>query len=142
MKKFMSAQPFAVDFGLLLLRVLFGVMMAFIGFAKLSNFTETATGFKDIHFLGMSGTPVLCLVIFAEFFCALLLILGFLTRLSLIPLIICMAYIVIIIDGFNIHKIEFGTVHINEAFMYLMVFVSFLFTGPGKYSVDHLISKR
>ena len=74
------------DFGLLLFRLILGVFMLTHGWAKLSNFSEMSQGFPGM--LGMSSSLSLSLIIFAEFFCSIALILGLLTRLAVIPLII------------------------------------------------------
>ena len=86
--------------------------------------------------LGMGQTVTLILVIFAEVVCSGLLLIGLATRLAVIPLIITMAIAVFVIhntDGFE--KQELGGI-------YLIIFVLLLVTGSGKYSFDHLISRK
>ncbi len=144
MKKFMSAQSFNLDFGLLLIRLMFGASMAGAGFQKIVHYSDNLKDdfwINKVSFLGMSGAPVLILVIFAEFFCSLLLIAGFLTRLALIPLLICSFYIFAIIAG-EVGHIDDGGLWFHAGFPYFIVYIALLFTGAGKYSVDHLISKR
>ncbi len=144
MKKFMSAQSFNLDFGLLLIRLMFGASMAAAGYQKITKYSENLKDdfwINKVSFLGLSGAPVLNLVIFAEFFCSLLIMAGFLTRLALIPLVICSFYIFAVIGG-EVYHIEDGGLWFNPGFPYFIVYIALFFTGAGKYSVDHLISKR
>src|SRR5215211_8494557 len=108
-------------------------MMIIHGLDKLKTFSEKSGHFADPFHVGASNS--LALVVFAEFFCAALVLLGFLTRLACIPLIINMA-----VALFMIHKSDFlGKGEL--AGVYLACFVALLFTGPGKISIDKLISK-
>lgn len=130
---------------LFILRVLIGVLMAIYGYEKLTHFAEMSGSdfwVKQVNFLGMGGKVSLGLTIFAEFFCSILLILGLASRLSTIPLIICMAFIFITMNKMEIiQKGDNGT-HMNDVFFYLMIYVVLLITGPGKWSVDYLIAKK
>ena len=92
MKKLLlfSSHPINLSFGLLLIRIIIGVLMAFYGYEKLIHFDEMAASdfwAKNVSFLGMTGKFPLALTIFAEFFCSILLIFGLFTRLALLPLI-------------------------------------------------------
>lgn len=75
--------------GLLLLRLFAGGMMLTHGWAKLSSFTDLSVTFPDP--LGVGNTFSLVLNVFAEVGCSLCLILGFVTRLAVLPLIFNMA---------------------------------------------------
>ena len=97
----LSFKPINTDFGLLLVRLIIGVLMAFYGYEKLIHFDEMSHSdfwAKNVSFLGMNGSFPLALTIFAELFCSLLLVLGLFTRLSLIPLLFTMAYIFLVIN--------------------------------------------
>ncbi len=147
MKKIFSltTQPISLDLGLLLIRVIIGVLMAFYGYHKLMNFEAMAASefwAKNVSFLGFTGKIPLALTIFAEFFCSLLLLIGFLTRLSLIPLLICMGYIFAITAQMNIINTSDNGTEVNNGFVYFVIYLGLLFTGPGKLSVDYLISKN
>lgn len=144
MKKFLSAHPYSIDLGLLLIRLMFGASMAGAGYQKIVKYDDLLKDefwMNKVTFLGMSGAPVLGLVIFAEFFCSLLVMAGFLTRLALIPLLICSFYIFAIVGG-EVYHVEDGGLWFNAGFSYFIVYAALFFTGPGKYSVDYLISKR
>lgn len=123
-----------LHFMLLVLRVGFAAFMMVHGFQKLGWLTAGG----EIQFgdpIGLGVATSLYLTVFAEFFCSIFLLIGLGTRLALIPLIITMIVAVFIVhapDGFD--KKEMG-LH------YLLVYVFLLVAGPGKYSVDQLISK-
>lgn len=140
-----SFQPINVSAGILLIRVVIGVLMAFYGYQKLINFeTMAASDFwaKEVSFLGMTGKTPLALTIFAEFFCSLLLILGLFTRLALIPLIICMGYIVACVAKFEVIYSGDNGIEMNTAFVYFIIYIGILLTGPGNYSLDYKIANR
>ena len=103
------------------------------GFSKLMNFSSKAAGFPDP--IGLGSSFSLGLTVFAEFFCAAFIIVGLLTRLSLVPLIITMAVAAFYIHGGDpIAKQELSL-------FYLAVYTALLFTGPGKFSLDSILRK-
>lgn len=127
MKKLFNSKPISADMGLLILRIVFGLSMMTHGWGKLMGFSEKAAGFYDPF--GIGGEASLALVIFAEFFCSLLLVLGVYARIVLIPLIITMLVVVFakhIGDPFG--KMEKGV-------LYLGVYITLFLTGSGKYSI-------
>ena len=88
-----------------------------------------------MDFMGLGSTVSLSLAVFAEFVCAILIMLGAATRLAAIPLIVTMTT-----AGFVAHAADpFGTK--EKPFLFLIIFISLLIMGGGKYSVDKLISK-
>jgi putative oxidoreductase len=124
-----------LDIGLLILRVSFGGMMLVAhGWGKLVGFAELSQKFPDP--IGVGSTLSLSLAVGAEVFCALAIVLGLFTRLAAIPLIVTM-----LVAAFVIHaddpwaKKEF-------ALLYLLPFLSLVFTGAGKYSLDAFLAKR
>ena len=141
MKKFFlkSIEPINLSLGLLLIRVIIGVLMAFYGYEKLMHFEEMAASdfwAKNVSFCGMTGKFPLACTIFAEFFCSLLLLIGLFTRLALIPLLICMGYIIAIVVKFSIITTGDNGKEINTAFVYFIIYLALFLTGPGKYSID------
>ncbi|MEX2512031.1 MAG: DoxX family protein [Cyclobacteriaceae bacterium] len=135
MKKIVfSHYPFASDFALLLLRVGAAVMLLTHGWAKITNFSERLNRFADP--IGLGSAVSLQLVIFAEFFCAIFLILGFMSRVFLVPMMINMAIIAFMVHGddpFNKQELPL---------LYFVVFVVLFLIGPGKFSLDGQILKR
>lgn len=123
------SKAFSIDAGLLLLRLLAGGTMLSHGWAKLQNVMAGNLQFADP--IGIGTETSLYLAIFAEFLCALLLVLGFLTRIVLVPLMITMLVALLIVhapDPFNVKEL---------AFIYLGMFVVLFLTGPGKFSIDN-----
>ncbi len=123
-----------VNASLLILRLTAGILMAHHGYGKLTNFDSIEPKFME--FLGLSKAISLGLVVFAEFFCSLLLIVGMATRFALIPLTITM-----LVAVFQAHKGEiFGDG--QTAFLYLAIYVTLLLKGAGKYSVDAFLFNK
>ena len=79
---------------------------------------------------------LIALIIFAEFFCSIALLFGFLTRLAVIPLIIGMSVAAFVAHAgapFNGRELPL---------LYLAMYVVLLLTGPGKIALDTLIYNR
>ena len=123
----------AFSFGLLVLRLGAGILMANHGYTKFTHYNEMSAKFET--FLGMSPAISLGLVIFAELFCAILIAIGLFTRFACIPLIISTTYALWKAHNWDV----FATGELITLF--LIAFVTILFTGPGKASIDNMISK-
>lgn len=126
MKKLFNSKPISLDMGLLILRLIFGFSMMTHGWSKLMTYSDKAAGFYDI---GVGSELSLALVIFAEFFCSIMLILGIYTRIFLIPLIITM-----LVAIFDIH-INDGFGKMEKALLFLGAYITIFMSGSGKYSV-------
>jgi putative oxidoreductase len=83
----------------------------------------------------LGSSVSLSLTIFAELFCALLIVIGLFTRLATIPLIVTMC-----VALFKAHNSDFFGEG-EMAALYLGAFITILLTGPGKYSVDGISGK-
>jgi putative oxidoreductase len=125
MKKLLNTGYSATTFNLALfiLRVGAGILMVHHGYDKLVKFDEYAPNF--MHFLGLSGSLSLALVIFSEFFCAIFVMLGLFTRFACIFLMI--STFVAVSDA---HKYDI-----------FIIYFTILIIGPGKVSVDGMIHK-
>lgn len=122
------------DVGLLLLRWMVGVFMLTHGIPKMMNFDALSQTFPSV--LGLSASMGLLLIIFAEVFASVLLLLGLFTRLATIPLIIGLgvaAFVVHAADPFAAKEL---------ALVYLIIYLVLLLTGPGKIALDRLIYNR
>ncbi len=104
------------------------------GYTKLIHYAERKEKFMD--FLGLGGAFSLALVIFAEFFCSILLAAGFLTRLTVIPLIITMFVAVFIRHNGEI----FGDG--ETGFLFLTIYSVIFLLGAGRYSADKVLLKK
>ena len=135
MKKIFSTSYSAGSFNvaMLLLRLALGILIVNHGYDKLIHFDKYGAEF--MNFMGLGKTVSLSLVIFAEFFCGIFLILGLFTRLATVPLIIMMAVIILkVFDGDIFAKAELPT-------LYLAGFIVLLLVGPGRISVDGMVGK-
>jgi putative oxidoreductase len=135
MKRLLSTACSETSFNIavLILRVTFGMLLLVNhGIDKLKHFAEKQNSFPDPIHLG--HTPSLMMVLFAEVFCAVFVILGLFTRIMTIPVVITF-----LVAVFMIHKGFRGD---NEvAVLYLAGFFSILLMGPGKYSIDGAMGK-
>jgi putative oxidoreductase len=111
MKSLLSTKYSAGAFStaMLILRLVAGILMMNHGYGKLTHFDETAKFMP--HLFGMSSSITTALVIFAEFFCSLFIILGLFTRLACVPLIITMCYALFI----TLHGEVFGKGELGNA---------------------------
>ncbi len=134
MKKLFSIKytASAVNVAMLVLRVSLGTLMIFThGYQKITHFSTTAQRIPNL--LGMGSTVNTTLIIFAEFFCALFIVLGLFTRLACLPLIIAMG-----VALYKAHHMDvFGQGLL--ASLFLIGFFTVLLIGPGKISVDGMI---
>lgn len=135
MKKLFSASysAGAVSAGMLVLRLGVGILMMSHGYDKLIHFSEYQD--KFMNFMGLGKTVSLALVVFAEFFCSLFLILGLFTRLATIPLIVVTCVIIFKVNNGDVFA------HAELPALYLTGYLVLLAIGPGKASVDGMIGK-
>lgn len=132
---FQQPSAAAIDLILLIVRAGISILMLTHGLVKLSGLmAEGPVQFPSV--LGMSPELSLSLAVFAEVGCSLALLLGFATRLAVIPLMITM-----LVAVFNIHAADaFDKKEL--AVHYLLVYVILLIAGAGRYSVDYYLQQR
>lgn len=127
--------PVAHATGLLIIRLVFGFVLLYgHGFEKLS----TVLSGQEIQFMdpiGIGAGLSYHLAAFAEGVCAILLIFGLFSRIA--TLILSINFLVIFIyhafmaaDGFAILELRI---------LYLLSFIALTLTGPGRFSLDHLL---
>jgi putative oxidoreductase len=120
-----------VNGALLILRVGVSLMMLTHGYPKLMQFfSDEPISFTSI--LGLGAAVSLALAVLAEFFCSVFIILGLGTRLASIPLIVTMA-----VAAFHVHADDPFS-RKEKALLFLLIYVVLLFTGGGKFSIDHI----
>ncbi|MEP6514460.1 MAG: DoxX family protein [Parafilimonas sp.] len=136
MKKFLNIENHGRGFniGMLLLRISLGGMLIINhGYPKLANFSTMQQTFYN--FLGLGSKFSLMLVIFAELFCSIFVIIGLLTRIAIIPIIITMLVAIFgVAAGKPLPESEL-------AFLYLILSLVLFLGGPGNISVDGRLSK-
>ncbi len=118
----------------LLLRLIFGGLFVRYGYNKIIAYDQILPMFQDL--IGIGSKLSFNLVIFAEFFCGLLVLIGFFTRLAVIPIFIDMAVAFFIAhakDPFDVKAI---------AFVFLLLSIVIFVLGSGKFSIDNLIYKK
>lgn len=120
-----------LSLALLILRLAAGGLMVFHGMGKFADLLAGKDQFYD--FIGLGPVVSLGLAVFAEFFCAILVLVGLYTRLACIPLIITMAVACFLVHaGDPISDRELSI-------FFLANYCALAITGPGAFSVDRLI---
>jgi len=116
---------------LLLLRIVFcGSMIFGHGLGKLNKVLEGNFNFSDP--IGIGETPTLFLAVFSEFIAPIFILLGIKSRIfSFFPAatMFVAAFIIHLDDPFN---------RMEKSLLFLTVFVFFVMTGSGKYSLDRI----
>ncbi|MFQ3648980.1 MAG: DoxX family protein [Gemmataceae bacterium] len=127
-----------LDLGLLLLRVGFSVLMMIHGWSKWQNYDAILQkGFLDPF--GMGQANALATAMVNETIFAGLVAIGFLTRLSAIPLIVTMVVAAFVAHA-NDPIVSTGGPSKELALLYLLMFVTIFLTGPGRFSLDGLVA--
>ena len=85
---------------------------------------------------GMSPELSLGLAVFAEVICSILLIVGMGTRLAVLPLITTMLIALIFVHAADPFAKQ------EPAIYYLLVYLTLLLSGAGKYSLDYLLQAK
>lgn len=142
----MNRHDLAPAIGLLIARIGFGGLMMTHGWGKLQMLlARDFESFGDP--IGLGKPLSLSLATFAEFACALLVIVGLGTRLATIPLIITMAVAALVVHAsdpltageaarlFFAGETDFPKSK-EPALLFLTAFAALLATGPGKLSLD------
>ena len=129
--------PRSTDAGLLVLRLWFGLCMAGLhGWGKLTGYSGMSGGFADPFGIGPAAS--LSLVIFAEFFCAILIVLGLFTRFAALVLSINM-----LTAFFVAHNGALSGENSGEmAFLFFGAWLVLLIAGAGRYSLDAGMGQR
>lgn len=118
-----------LNIGLLMLRIVVAVFMLIHGVPKLINLIQGNLEFPDP--IGLGSELSLVLVIFAEVFCSVIILIGFKSRLAAIPLIFNMLVILLVVHGDDpIFE------HWN-VLLYLLSYGIILHLGGGKYSLTY-----
>lgn len=116
------------NIALLLLRLGFGGLMLTHGLPKLQKLLAGDLTFTDP--IGVGEPASLILAVLSEAIFPILIIIGFKTRLSSIPVIITMA-----VAAFIVHANDPFAVK-EKAILFLIGFIAIALLGPGKFSID------
>ena len=103
------------------------------GYPKLMNFSSMKDSFPDPLHIG--STLSLAGTIGAEFFCALLVLLGIATRLAAVPVVFAMSVAVFIVHASDgLQKKELGI-------LYGLMYLALAFMGGGAFSLGNKFPK-
>jgi putative oxidoreductase len=124
----------AFNFALLVQRVATGLLLLIgHGIPRISSFHELAGSFYDPFRIGHRLS--LILVILAELFCSMFIVLGLFTRIAALIIVINLSVAVFIYHhGMPLKNVELGAVYLTSVFTILIL-------GPGKVSVDGMMGK-
>lgn len=128
-------EPYKLDIALLIARLGVAAFMLTHGWPKVMMlFGDAPIQFPGV--MGMSPEFSLILTIFAEVICSILILIGLGTRLAAIPLIVTMAVAVFIFHAADPFASQ------EMGLLYLLVYLTLLLLGSGRYSVDALLAKK
>lgn len=125
----------------LFIRLFVGIMFLQFGIRQAIYFDICVNTFPAV--LGLSQEYSLILMIAIELICSSMIMLGFLTRLATIPAIITMFFAEYNLLTVVTHEMPFHLSYMQPGFlpiMFLGIFFYILLAGPGKISMDYLLS--
>lgn len=136
MNKFFSSSPYALNTGLLIVRVAIGMFLIYHGWEIFNKAKMNEYLTWDAFRYSSAGTFLVYAGKAAELIAGILLLLGLFTRIAALLVIGALGYI-----AFNLGN---GIIWNNDQhpFLFVMFGVLFLFTGPGTISMDHSLFKR
>lgn len=126
----------------LFMRLFVGIMFMQFGIRHLITFSTLKYTFPSV--LGLGNETSLIIMICIELICSLFIMVGFLTRLSVLPPVISM----IIAEYHILHDLLPDTFPYSISstqpgylpLMFIGIFLFLLIAGPGKISLDYFIS--
>ncbi len=122
------------DMGLFILRIGTGLQLAFLhGLDKARHFAERMPTWADPLNLGHKRS--LQLTVAAEFFCALLLVLGLASRLAALTIAFSLAVMMLLVHRADPWGQREATV------LYFCAAMAILLLGPGRFSIDRVVSR-
>jgi putative oxidoreductase len=138
-------QDLTNSIGLLIIRVGMGGYMLTHGWGKFNDLLN-GNWERVGDPIGIGPAASTLGIVGAEFFCAVLVIIGLGTRVAAAPLVFAMLVAAFVAHGSDPWTIaggrEAGTGSKQLALMYMVPFLALIFTGAGKLSVDGLIWPR
>ena len=130
-----SSTQVMANLGPLLIRLTVGAVFIGSGFGKLDDLDKVTDFFTELGIVapGLNAT----VVAYAELLGGMALTVGLATRLAALPLAMTMVVAILTALLPDVSSV-FELVALSE-FAYLVMFVSLALTGPGRWSVDHLL---
>lgn len=123
----------------LFLRLFTGVMFLELCIRQMLHFEEIVPAFQG--FMGLSPETSMSLLLVLELLCATFIILGLLMRLAILPPLVIMC----VAENFFLSSQGHLTNHFfsfqpGYPVMFVGIFIYLLLAGPGKISLDYIIS--
>ncbi len=132
-------ESLGLDFGLLLLRLWFGVALFLKhGWEKPVHFAAMAAHFPDPVHIG--PVPSLVIAMLSDAVCSLLVIVGLATRWAALFI-----FANVFVAWAFVHHFQFlahGADHGELTVLYLGAFLALALTGPGRFSLDARLLRR
>lgn len=125
----------------LFLRQFVGVMFLHVCVRQFMDLGHLPEGFDG--FWGMAPDTSMTLLLIVGSLCAAFIILGFLTRIAVIPplVVMCVAEVVAY-SSYETVTPSLFTFLPGYPMMFIGIFLFFLLSGPGKISLDYIISAQ
>lgn len=122
-----------VDWALLFLRSSGSLLLLQVhGMPKLLQFSEELQRIEDP--LGLGAGLTLCLAIFAEVLCPLLILLGVFTRLACLPiLVLLLVSLLLVHPQWSLAEGQFG-------WLLLIIFITLAISGPGAMALGRRVA--
>ena len=128
--------PAFTNLVLLFSRIFAGVSMIFLhGLPKLEKL-QAGGEIKFFSFIGLGSDTTLILAIFMELVLSFLIIIGLFTRATALMMMLLMAVAALVVhagDPFSVRE---------TSLLYLTIYALILAAGPGRFSIDKMITKR
>ncbi|MCH4154746.1 MAG: DoxX family protein [Muribaculaceae bacterium] len=128
----------------LFIRLFTGVMFLQFGIRQIAHFSTLSLQ-SEFAVLGMDSATGLTVMIIIELVCSTLIIFGFLTRLSVIPPLVSMIVAEHVILNSLVDVPASQLISTQPGYlpiMFIGIFIYMLLAGPGKISLDYLISRH
>ncbi len=132
--KLLTSNSLNTDLATLVLRLIFGGMFIYHGYLKVEGFSQYNSMMPD--YLGIGNKATYILVMCTELIGGIFIVLGFITRLAIIPI-------------FTVVNVAFFVAHKNDPFMSKMLLFVYIFlciviflSGSGRFSIDNLLFRK
>lgn len=129
------------NLGRLFLRLFVGIMLMQFGIRQMVHFSQTYSCFPPVF--GMDSGTSLTVMICIEVICSVFIMLGFLTRMMIIPPFLAM----IVAEYYLLHDYVAQASYLIDwqqqgylPIMFLGIYFFLMLVGPGKISVDYFLS--
>jgi putative oxidoreductase len=128
--------PSSKDSALLVMRIGFGLSLFLKhGLEKLTGYSRMVVHFPDP--IGIGPHASLAFALLSDGICSVLVILGLGTRWATLVIAVNLAVVFTLVH----HMAFFSQGHVELVFAYFVGFLSILIAGPGRFSLDHLLTR-